>query len=433
MRKIILLTLLIASACVPTSAQKTKAAPNTRVLSAREIAEKIMPSVVLIITQDEDGNPISQGSGFVFQPGLVVSNLHVFERASSAIVKNVKTGEVAKAIEVVAMNAQQDICVIRIESSKFPVLSLGDSFAVKTGDDIYVASNPKGLEGSFTKGIVSNVRERDRASKVDNELTVSVKNISGETDRTLFQIDAAISPGSSGGVVVNSKGEAIGIVKSSLVSGQNLNFAIPIEQLTSLSRDFNHPIKLAGSCALSDREQAGLNGEVRSVWEDGLIFRYDQFGNEIARELEDYAVLFTFDINRLPKTRTEKENGKVVKEIRYDRATSIEMKLDRRISAGRKGSLKDGELWIYDRNGSVREFTLFDSKTVRDFDENGRVVREMRFRMNKVTEEIRYEYKEDQNGNWIERKKLTRQYIERRGFGPWDLDSTAKRELKYYD
>ncbi len=81
------------------------------------------------------------------------------------------------------MNAKEDICVIRIDNMKFPTLSLGNSNTVETGDEIYVASNPKGLEGSFTKGIISSLR----------------------SDVGLFQIDAAISPGSSGGVLLNQK------------------------------------------------------------------------------------------------------------------------------------------------------------------------------------------------------------------------------------
>ncbi len=71
-------------------AQKKRPIQTAKTLSVREIANKVLPSVVLIITQDENGNPISQGSGFVFGSGLVVSNLHVFERATNAIVKNVK-------------------------------------------------------------------------------------------------------------------------------------------------------------------------------------------------------------------------------------------------------------------------------------------------------------------------------------------------------
>ncbi len=262
-------------------AQKKRPAQTAKTLSAREIASKVLPSVVLIITQDENGNPISQGSGFVFSSGLVVSNLHVFERATNAIVKNVKTGEISKAIEVVGMNAKEDICVIRIDNAKFPVLPLGDSSSIQTGDEIYVASNPKGLEGSFTKGIVSSLR----------------------TDVGLFQIDAAISPGSSGGVLLNQKAEAVGIIKSSLVSGQNLNFAIPINKLKTLPYKFKHSIQLAGACAYRDREKEKLVGLVKSVTEREMpkqsntgqingteaivtsIVIYDLDGNEVERKI----------------------------------------------------------------------------------------------------------------------------------------------------
>src|SRR5207244_12665159 len=107
------------------------------------------------------------------------------ERASSAIVKDVKSGQYSKAIEVVGMNARQDICLIRIENIKFPPITLGDSHKVKTGDEIYVASNPKGLEGSLSKGIISSVREQNREAK-DDPLITWEKNFIGKTDRTVF-------------------------------------------------------------------------------------------------------------------------------------------------------------------------------------------------------------------------------------------------------
>jgi S1-C subfamily serine protease len=302
--KIIRFTLLIMILMLHLNfveAQRKRPIQAAKTLSVREIANKVLPSVVLIITQDENGNPISQGSGFVFASGLVVSNLHVFERATNAIVKNVKTGEVSKAIEVVGMNAKEDICVIRIDSTKFPILSLGNSTSVEIGDEIYVASNPKGLEGSFTKGIISSLR----------------------SDVGLFQIDAAISPGSSGGVLLNQKAEAVGIIKSSLVSGQNLNFAIPINKLKVLPHKFKHSIQLAGACAYTDRAKNKLKGFVKSVIEKSRfsevknrrlietepvinsISKYDLDGN--MAEFHQYSVegvfawkyIYKYDENRL--------------------------------------------------------------------------------------------------------------------------------------
>ena len=288
-------------------AQKKRPTRTPQTLTAREIANKVLPSVVLIITQDENGNPISQGSGFVFASGLVVSNLHVFERATNAIVKNVKTGEISKAIEVVGMNAKEDICVIRIDNAKFPVLPLGNSSSIETGDEIYVASNPKGLEGSFTKGIVSGLRN----------------------DVGLFQIDAAISSGSSGGVLLNQKAEAVGIIKSSLISGQNLNFAIPINKLKALPYKFKHSIQLAGACAYRDRDKEKLKGLVKSATEKkrfnriengklietkpliNSISTYDLDGNKIEDQFNsvegEFIVkfIYTFDENRLAKSQRQ--------------------------------------------------------------------------------------------------------------------------------
>ncbi|MBK7803734.1 MAG: trypsin-like peptidase domain-containing protein [Chloracidobacterium sp.] len=126
------------------NAQTKRSNAKSRVFSPQQIAVKVLPSVVIIVTEDENGQPLSQGSGFIYKPGLVVSNLHVFERATNAFVKNVKTGEISKAIEVVAMNASQDICIIRIDNTKFPVLTLGNSHTVRTGDEIYVAQS-KGI------------------------------------------------------------------------------------------------------------------------------------------------------------------------------------------------------------------------------------------------------------------------------------------------
>jgi S1-C subfamily serine protease len=351
-------------------AQKKRPAKKTTKinLTSRQIADKVLPSVVLIITQDENENPINQGSGFVIGKGLVVSNLHVFERATNAIVKNVKTGEVSKAIEVVGMNAKEDVCVFRIDNTKFPILSLGNSSSVETGDEIYVASNPKGLEGSFTKGVISSLRN----------------------DVGLFQIDAAISPGSSGGVLVNEKAEAIGIIKSSLVSGQNLNFAIPINKLKNLPYKFQHSILLAGACAYQDKDKDKLKGLVKSVTEksrytiveSGKVIQtepvinririYDLDGNKIEDhffsvkgELID-KFIYTFDENRLLKS----QNGFVLTFVQ-----SVNFKLDTRgFSYSEPINLFDEKMESksFDSNGNMSDWWINGAEQRYEYDSEGR-------------------------------------------------------------
>ena len=432
-------------------AQKRRSVPKPKTLTARQIADKVLPSVVLIITQDENGNPISQGSGFVYKPGLVVSNLHVFERATNAIVKNVKTGEISKAAEVVAMNARQDICVIRITNTKFPVLSLGDSHAVRTGDDIYVASNPKGLEGSFTKGIVSSVRESERSNKGDDEIIAWAKNFTDQTDRTLFQIDAAISPGSSGGAVVNTKGEVVGIVRSSLTSGQNLNFAIPIEQLKTISMKFNHPIQLAGACAYRAKDRDKLKGLVKSVTEkstyktrkDGRIIEtgpvtnsisiYDLEGNKIESHI--YSVegnfawksIFKYDENRLKTAIIQEESNGQQKETTFSLDAGIHDKLYNRRFSGSIGAIdKQGGMQVFDRDGNMVTWYVGGRKFTYQYDSEGRAIQ-------RAT--TRYRYKEDRNGNWIEQKQYMN-FPNDPDFDPNEWveihGATIYREITYY-
>lgn len=435
MKSLIAVILVFLSQASSIVAQKQPPLPKPRILTAREIAERVLPSVVLIITQDENGNPLSQGSGFVYEPGLVVSNLHVFERATTAIVKNVKTGEVSKVTEVVGMNARQDICVVRIASNYLPVIPLGDSFEVRTGDDIYVASNPKGLEGSFTKGIISSVRESDRKKKGDVELLNWAKNFLDETDKTLFQIDAAISPGSSGGAVINARGEAIGIVRSSVVSGQNLNFAIPIDQLLTLEMKFKHPVLLAGACAYNDRLKAKLRGSVKTVSEKNLhgdplpfLVEYDIFGNNIKSVVRDEPMITEFDENGLIRSVTLKRaDGTNYLTNSYSTSEAIERKLKERQFSGVfvNPSSPDART-EFNSNGELVRFSNRNLDRRHEYDSDGRLIRVFE-RSERGSRETVYNYRLDQFGNWIERTGR-----ERISSGRWSNTVTIVREITYY-
>lgn len=406
-------------------------------LTARQIADKVLPSVVLIITQDENNNPISQGSGFVIGQGLVVSNLHVFERATNAIVKNVKTSEIAKAIEVVGMNAKEDICVIRIDNTKFPALSLGDSNSVKTGDEIYVASNPKGLEGSFTKGIISSLR----------------------SEVGLFQIDASISSGSSGGVLVNQKSEAVGIVKSSLVSGQNLNFAIPINKLKVVPHKFKHSIQLAGACAYKDRDKEKLRGLVKQVVEKSrhskiengrlieeniltdLIRGYDIEGNEIewlAYQVDGqlaWKFNYTFDENRLKTLYIRELFGGSITRASFDFEDEIYNKLYNRKFSGSIGEIgKQGGMQVFNSNGEMIEWHIGGKKITYNYDSDGRATESIQWGNNKAEIKKRYRYKEDRNGNWIEQKEYSNfPNAVNVNSNDWLEGETTYREITYYE
>ena len=183
----------------------------------QEIARNAFPSVVLLVMEDENGQPISLGSGFFVRDGVVATNLHVVEKAARGYAKIIGQRTKHDILGIVDVDSGRDLVLLSVFSATAPWLLLaGDSlfYRATVGDEVYVIGNPQGLEGTFSQGIVSGVRK------------VGTDN--------LLQITAPISPGSSGGPVLNSQGKVIGIAVATFKGGQNLNFAIPVSYLSQL-------------------------------------------------------------------------------------------------------------------------------------------------------------------------------------------------------
>ena len=108
MRRLILifvcLFLLHQSELTYSQARTTGKRQRAATLTSRQIADRVLRSVVVIVTTDEKGRTVGQGSGFVFRPGLVVTNLHVFTRATNAIVKTIANGKAYPAITEIGIN-----------------------------------------------------------------------------------------------------------------------------------------------------------------------------------------------------------------------------------------------------------------------------------------------------------------------------------------
>jgi hypothetical protein len=180
------------------------------------IAKAASGAVVSIIMSDKDGNPIAQGSGFfVSTDGLIVTNYHVIAKGNSAIVK-LPDGAFYVVDGVLASDKTRDIAVIKAHGQAFRTLALGNSDRVQVGQDVVAIGNPLSLESTVSNGIVSAMR--------------AVKEEGGD----FLQITAPISPGSSGGPLFNMAGEVIGITTMYLKGGENLNFAIPINDAKPL-------------------------------------------------------------------------------------------------------------------------------------------------------------------------------------------------------
>lgn len=213
----------LLSCCVVSSA----AAENARV-----VAGSAFPSVVLLVIQDANGQPLSLGSGFFVHQGVVATNLHVMQGSSRGYAKLVGQKAKYNITGIVGIDRKMDLILLGVKGVNAPPLPLGDSARVEVGDQVFVIGNPMGLEGSLSRGIVSGVRQIG-AEKV-------------------LQITAPMSPGSSGGPVLNTQGKVIGVAVATFKDGQNLNFAIPSSYLQSLLSRLG-PIA-AGSPASTQRD-----------------------------------------------------------------------------------------------------------------------------------------------------------------------------------
>ena len=165
----------------------------------------------------------SQGSGFIFADGLVMTNAHVVNGSEKLII-GLSNGEKYKG-NLIGQDLLTDLAVIKLEGKgPWPKAILGDSTKIQVGDWAIAVGNPFGLENTVTLGIISNLKRNV------SQLGIYDKKFE------LIQTDAAINPGNSGGPLLNSKGEVIGI--NTLIRsgpGAGLSFAIPINKAKDIA------------------------------------------------------------------------------------------------------------------------------------------------------------------------------------------------------
>lgn len=207
---------LLTTTALPQADRQRVPVLSRQPLTARQIAQRVLPSVVYIEMEGSAGRPACYGSGFFISSTEIITNKHVVTCSDKGRGRvNVAGGKRSYVTTLIVAWPELDVALVEAAGLSAPPLQLGTGPQLSVGDDIFVAGNPAGLEGTFTRGIISGIRSSDN----------------------LLQIDAPVSQGSSGGPVVDAYGRVIGITLSSIKEGQNLNFAIPARLLaTPLAR-----------------------------------------------------------------------------------------------------------------------------------------------------------------------------------------------------
>lgn len=194
--------------------------PAPAVLDLADLIDRVEPAVVRIDVDLAGGS--GQGSGFVVDDqGTIVTNYHVLDGARSARV-TFRDGTTLDISGTLLLRPEQDIAVARLKLDGKPrtwsVLSLAAAVPRK-GEAVTAFGAPQGLSFTASEGIVSALRTSAELEQELGEQT-PLKDVS------LIQTDAAISPGSSGGPLVNRAGEVVGVTTLTHRIGQNLNFAV---------------------------------------------------------------------------------------------------------------------------------------------------------------------------------------------------------------
>ena len=235
--------------------------PAQTTLPAEDIAEKALAATVYLEMTDKNGKILGFGSGFFVRSNLIATNYHVIEGAAKGTARLVNKETRYKVEGITATDKTNDLALLKVSASGIKPLSFSNSDEVKTGAKVYVTGNPKREEGTFSDGIISSRRDK-------------------QTRNERMQMTAPISKGSSGGPVLNKKGEVIGVSVAHYEPwvAQNLNFAIPSKYLKELLEQ-SKPEKP------NFPKKSSISAETRLQW-GNVKFQLGDYADAI----EDYTI-----------------------------------------------------------------------------------------------------------------------------------------------
>lgn len=297
-------------------------ARNTPVVRA---AKAVGPAVVGItnkaVARDWFNNPVQTegvGSGVIFRSdGYIVTNNHVISGAKEIIV-SLADGRSLKG-KLIGQDEFTDLAVVKVDEDNLPTAVFGDSDGVVVGEPAIAIGNPMGLEfqGSVTAGVIS---------ALNRTLDISDKRVK------LFQTDAAISPGNSGGALVNADGEVIGINSAKVAASgvEGMGFSIPINTVQTIVNELIEKGYVA-------RPYLGV-----SVFDPDTAARY---GYQLNIDKGVYIFRLTLDG---PCGKTGFQRGDIILEINGEEVNSV-ADLRNKIASYKVG---DKVAVTYERNGT---------------------------------------------------------------------------------
>ena len=281
---------------------------NSGNLSIKDIAKKVLPTVVSISVTSSNGN--GTGSGSVIQSdsskSYIVTNNHVIDDAVSSgkVTVEFQDGSEFDAT-IKGRDIAYDLAVLEIGKGNLPTISIGDSSKVVIGDLSVAIGSPLGLSGTVTSGIISALNRPVIAGTLSRESYIDA-----------LQTDAAVNPGNSGGPLVNGQGEMVGVnsaiasLGSSSTGNIGLGFAIPINQAMRVANEIIETGR-------STRPLLGVNfdpsyngnGKILALVPNGAAQRAGIPVNSIIKSIDGFVI--KSDIDAVVRIRSYAPNSKV--------------------------------------------------------------------------------------------------------------------------
>ena len=252
--------------------------------SSEKSIEKAMPSVVLVLAGKGDGLLDKLGSGIIIRSdGVILTAYHVVKDATQVQIR-LKNGEIYDKVDLLDFDERRDVAALKISATDLPAANIS-SDETKIGAKIYVISNPQSSNWTVADGLLSSLRLADEIPNAGHGFRV-------------LQFSAPVSAGSSGGLLTDENGQAIGLIVASSTSGQNLNFAIPLASVKGLADTSKKTMSFAKADTLELPQAVRpptaidvLNTEPKEILRNAKIFYISSASELISVKMMERALL----------------------------------------------------------------------------------------------------------------------------------------------
>lgn len=303
------------------------------------LVQVVRPQVVEIYTYQTAESEAVTGSGsgiIITGDGYIVTNTHVLDGMEKYVV-NTYDNKSYNA-EIVGRDAKTDIAVIKIDAENLSAATFGDSDEVVQGESVVAIGNPAGLTGSITDGIVSGLNRKIKTDATSFEMNC-------------IQTNAAISPGNSGGALVNLYGQVIGITSSkyATVNSEGLGFAITINDAKPIIEE------LISQGYVSGRVRVGIT--FYSAFSDYANIEFkNKYGFDIPEELQD-ALWVTEISDECDISNTELQEGDFIVTVEGRNITDYS-ELNQLLQGKKGGDKLKAQCARVEKNGKIEYFEI---------------------------------------------------------------------------